>query len=97
MVSAALINFVNTPIPFFLAILVILSSITCAVWTRKNPFVKDLLTQGWSPLFGAMVISSATGIVLDLFANRYEGFPLLAIVISGSFPVLISVDLGLTL
>lgn len=44
-----------------------------------------------------MVISSATGIVLDLFANRYEGFPLLAIVISGSFPVLISVDLGLAL
>jgi len=34
-------------------------------------------------LFGAMVISSGTGIVLDIFASRYEGFPLLAIVIGG--------------
>ncbi|KAI6124043.1 hypothetical protein EDD16DRAFT_1564160 [Pisolithus croceorrhizus] len=30
-----------------------------------------------------MVISSATGIVLDIFASRYWGFPLLAVVISG--------------
>jgi hypothetical protein len=34
-----------------------------------------------------MIISSATGIVLDIFASRYEGFPLLAIVISGLFPL----------
>lgn len=46
--------------------------------------MKDLITQGWSPLFGAMVISCGTGIVLDLFANR-EGFPILAIIIGGLF------------
>ncbi|CAK5264011.1 unnamed protein product [Mycena citricolor] len=37
----------------------------------------------WSPLFGAMIISSGTGIVLDMFVTRYEGFALLAVVISG--------------
>jgi solute carrier family 41 len=84
-VSAALINFVNTPVPFILVLLVILSSFSCALFTHRNPFVKDLIKQGWSPLFGAMVISSGSGIVLDLFASRYEGFPLLAIVISGLF------------
>jgi len=30
-----------------------------------------------------MIISSTTGIVLDLFVSRYEGFALLAVVISG--------------
>jgi len=45
--------------------------------------VKDLIWQGWTPLFGAMVISCGTGIVLDTFASRYPGFPLLAVVISG--------------
>ncbi|KAI6017533.1 hypothetical protein BKA83DRAFT_4320801 [Pisolithus microcarpus] len=50
---------------------------------RRNSCVKDLVWHGWPPLFGAMVISSATGIVLDTFASRYQGFPLLAIVISG--------------
>lgn len=37
------------------------------------------------PLFGAMIISSTTGIVLDLFVSRYEGFALLAVVISGEW------------
>jgi solute carrier family 41 len=82
-VSAALINLVNTPVPFVLILLVLLSSAFCTLVTYRNPFVKDLITQGWSPLFGAMVISSGTGIVLDIFSSRYEGFPILAIVISG--------------
>lgn len=45
--------------------------------------MKDLVKEGWSPLFGAMVISCGTGMVLDLFVTRYEGFALLAVVISG--------------
>jgi len=81
--AAALINFINTPVPLILLLLMILSSCFCTLFTHRNPFVKDLLKEGWSPLFGAMIISSATGIVLDLFASRYPGFPLLAIVISG--------------
>ncbi|KAF9239130.1 hypothetical protein BU15DRAFT_88139 [Melanogaster broomeanus] len=69
-VSSVLINFVNTLWPLVVVLLLISSAISCA-------FI------GWTPLFGAMVISSATGIVLDTFASRYPGFPLLAIVISG--------------
>lgn len=46
--------------------------------------MRDLLGQGWSPLFGAMAISSATGIILDLFVSRYKGFALLAVIISGA-------------
>jgi solute carrier family 41 len=50
---------------------------------RRNKSVQDLLFQGWIPLFGAMAISCASGILLDMFASRYQGFALLAIVISG--------------
>lgn len=83
LVSTLLIPFIRTPVTFIVVVLVVLIAVTCGISTRKNPHVRDLITQGWTPLFGAMVISSATGIVLDLFVSRYEGFALLAVVISG--------------
>ncbi|KAF8437557.1 hypothetical protein L210DRAFT_3405455 [Boletus edulis BED1] len=82
-VSSFLINWVNTLLPLIIAILVICSAAACGVVVRRNDVVRDLIWQGWTPLFGAMVISSGTGIVLDMFASRYPGFPLLAVVISG--------------
>lgn len=40
-----------------------------------------------------MVISSGTGIVLDMFVSKYEGFAILAIVISGSSSlILVHID-----
>jgi len=83
-ISSVLINVVNTPIPLLCGILAILSATSCVFVVRGNSHVKDLIYQGWVPLFGAMVISCATGIVLDMFASRYQGFPLLAVVISGT-------------
>ncbi|PBK64588.1 hypothetical protein ARMSODRAFT_1087986 [Armillaria solidipes] len=82
-VSTVLIRFLHTPVPLIICAIVVLSAISCGVSTRRNSHVRDLMSQGWSPLFGAMIISSATGIVLDLFVSRYEGFALLAVVISG--------------
>lgn len=84
-ISSVLVNLVNTLLPLIIAILLICSAVACAVVVRGNNVVKDLIWQGWTPLFGAMVISSGTGIVLDTFASRYPGFPLLAVVISGKF------------
>lgn len=82
-VATALIPFLHTIIPFVVACLVFLASATCLIYTRRNEYAAPLLTEGWSPLFGAMAISSGTGIVLDMFVSRYEGFAVLAIVISG--------------
>lgn len=84
-ISAVLIHWVNTVLPLLIAILLLCSAAACAVIVRGNCAVKDLIWQGWTPLFGAMVISSGTGIVLDTFASRYPGFPLLAVVISGTY------------
>lgn len=83
LVSSFLINFVETPLPFVILILLVLTAVACAVIVRRNEYVRPLITQGWTPLFGAMVISTATGIILDLFVSRYSGFALLAVIISG--------------
>jgi len=84
-VSALFIPFIETPLPFIFGIFVICCAIACFVLTLKNKHIRPLLKQGWWPLFGAMLIGSGTGIVLDMFVSRYEGFAVLAVVISGMF------------
>ncbi len=81
--STVLIGFIHTPLPLIVGLCVVGIATTCFFLTRRNTYVRELVKEGWSPLFGAMVISSCTGIVLDLFVSRYEGFALLAVVISG--------------
>ncbi|EJD06222.1 solute carrier family 41 member 1 [Fomitiporia mediterranea MF3/22] len=83
LVSSFLINFVNTPLPFVICIMLVVSSCICAYMVSRNSYVRDLIKQGWSPLFGAMAISSGTGIILDTFVSRYDGYALLAVIISG--------------
>ncbi|KAF5343539.1 hypothetical protein D9758_012934 [Tetrapyrgos nigripes] len=83
LVSTLLIPFLYTFVPLFVVFGVLLIFFLCLTNTLRNPYVRDLVKEGWTPLFGAMVISSTTGIVLDLFVSRYEGFALLAVVISG--------------
>ena len=84
-VSALFVPFIQTPLPLLVGSLVLCSATACFVFTLKNKHVRPLLKEGWWPLLGAMAISSGTGIVLDMFVSRYEGFALLAIVISGMF------------
>nr|GAT56482.1 Mg transporter [Mycena chlorophos] len=83
LIASVLFPTLHTPIPSVILILLILFAVSCGLYTRRNRLVAPLLTQGWSPLLAAMIISSGTGIVLDLFVSRYSGFALLAIVISG--------------
>ena len=82
-VSAGLIDYVNTVLPLVFIILCLVTCGICVYLTRRNEFVSDLITKGWGPLIGAMIISSATGTVLDLFVSQYDGFAVLAILSSG--------------
>ncbi|KAL8292887.1 hypothetical protein RQP46_000581 [Phenoliferia psychrophenolica] len=52
------------------------------VITFRNAYVQELLTIGWSPLFAAMVIASASGLVLEAYVNEYRGFALFAPVLT---------------
>ncbi|PPQ76906.1 hypothetical protein CVT24_008672 [Panaeolus cyanescens] len=82
-VATILVPFLHTPIPFIIGLCIACTAIGCLIYTLKNQHVRPLITEGWSPLFLAMIISSGTGIVLDMFVSRYEGFAVLAVVISG--------------
>ncbi|PCH38633.1 hypothetical protein WOLCODRAFT_97443 [Wolfiporia cocos MD-104 SS10] len=82
-VSVIHVRMIDTPIPLILVILLSVAAIAWAVIARRNRYVRDLLTQGWWPLFAAMIISSGTGIVLDTFVSRYRGYALISIVITG--------------
>ncbi|KAL0570401.1 hypothetical protein V5O48_011559 [Marasmius crinis-equi] len=88
--STILVPFMHSPSIFEIPVIIVLVLllllavwVTCLMLTLKNRHVRPLLSQGWTPLFGAMIISSGTGMILDMFVSRYEGFALLAVVISG--------------
>ena len=49
----------------------------------RNEHVRPLLSTGWSPLFGTVVVSGASGRVLDAFVRHYEGYAKLAVVFGG--------------
>jgi solute carrier family 41 len=83
--STLLVLSAGTLAPFFVIGLVILWAIVCAYVVLRNEYAKALLKQGWSPLFGAMAITSASGIVLDLFVSRYDGYALLAVAFGGTY------------
>jgi solute carrier family 41 len=81
--STLIILGIGTPAPFVVIAVIILFATACASIVRKNERVRPLLKDGWTPLLGAMVISSASGIVLDLFVTRYDGYALLAVAFGG--------------
>ncbi|KZT51761.1 hypothetical protein CALCODRAFT_503127, partial [Calocera cornea HHB12733] len=81
--STVLIAWIRTVLPILITALTFLLLLTFVFLTLRNPHVRDLLWQGWSPLFAAMVISTGAGLVLEGFVDRYEGFGMLAIVIGG--------------
>jgi solute carrier family 41 len=82
-IASVLVRLSSTPVPFILLLCLIASSVWCFFLTQRNHLVSPLLKEGWSPLMGAMAISTASGIVLDLFVEKYKGFALLAVLISG--------------
>jgi solute carrier family 41 len=78
------------PAPPFVRALVVCAfaagAAACGLAVRRNKHVAHLLTQGWSPLLGAMVITSGSGLVLDAFVGRYSGYALLAVAFGGAWP-----------
>ena len=86
-IAEAHLSILDTPVPIIIVVLLALSAIGWTYITNRNENVRHLLTEGWSPLFIAMAISTGTGIVLDTFVERYSGFALLAVVIAGTSPL----------
>jgi len=85
LMSTLLVLGAETLVPFLIIGIVVVWAIACTYVALRNEYVKALLKQGWTPLLGAMVITSASGIVLDLFVSRYDGYALLAVAFGGTY------------
>ncbi|XP_076176957.1 solute carrier family 41 member 1-like isoform X2 [Ptiloglossa arizonensis] len=49
----------------------------------RNPFTKEILDYGWSPVICAMLISSVGGLILDYTISNYKGIAVFQLVING--------------
>ena len=78
---------IGTAAPYVVMAVVTLCGLASIVVVRRNEHVRPLLSTGWSPLLGAVIVSSASGRVLDAFVTRYEGYAFLAVVFGGACPV----------
>ncbi|KAG9001587.1 hypothetical protein FRB93_012013 [Tulasnella sp. JGI-2019a] len=80
--SSTALRYMPSPIPLLLLISLGVLAALLVRATSQNTEVKHLLYKGWTPLFTAMIISSGAGMILDKFVKKYEGYGLLATVIS---------------
>ena len=78
---------IDSAMPFVLLVILSFGIVFAITTTLRNKYVRHLIFMGWTPLLGAMVISSGTGMVLDSFIGRYEGFGLLSIVLGGAISI----------
>lgn len=91
MLTLSILSFVSllhtrietTALPLIFVISLSCIAMGLAVAVHRNPQVTHLLRQGWWPLFAAMIISKGTGLLLDTFVSRYQGYALIAVVITG--------------
>ena len=82
-VASGLIGAVTSVGPLMICIALLGGLAIAIILTRRNVHVAPLLGSGWGVQIGAMVISSITGLVLDHYVERFEGFGVLAIVTGG--------------
>ncbi len=71
--------------PFLAIGTIVTLAVVCAYVVLQNEHVRPLLKEGWTPLLVSMMITSASGIVLDLFVSRYDGYALLAVAFGGVY------------
>lgn len=83
LLASTLVHFEGTFLATVILAGLVAACIACFIATYRNAYVRELLTSGWVPLLVAMFVSSGAGLVLDNFVQKYEGFGLLAPVISG--------------
>ncbi|XP_018578440.1 solute carrier family 41 member 1-like [Anoplophora glabripennis] len=54
------------------------------VWiAKRNLQTRDVLYHGWTPVMGAMLISSMGGLILDFMVSRFQGIAVFQPVING--------------
>ncbi|PWN50932.1 hypothetical protein IE53DRAFT_386750 [Violaceomyces palustris] len=83
LLASLLAHFEGTFLATIILAILVVACISFFIVTYRNAYVRELLTSGWVPLLVAMFISSGAGLVLDSFVLKYQGFALLAPVMTG--------------
>jgi len=68
--------------PTLLAVFLGFTPLCCYI-SHKNKYTHDVLYSGWTPVIGAMVISSVGGLILDFTVANYHGIAVFQPVING--------------
>ncbi|ELT98347.1 hypothetical protein CAPTEDRAFT_158449 [Capitella teleta] len=68
--------------PLLLAVFLCLIPLWCVV-SHRNEYVTEVLYSGWTPVIGAMVISSVGGLILDFAVSKFPGIAVFQPVING--------------
>lgn len=68
--------------PCIIAAFLLLLPVWCLVGVR-NPYTKEVIQNGWTPVLAAMVISSIGGLILDFTVANYNGIAVFQPVING--------------
>lgn len=72
--------------PWIAPTLIIFCIFATPVWgyiAARNPFTKEVLDYGWTPVISAMLISSLGGLILDYTISSYKGIAVFQLVING--------------
>ncbi|XP_043282477.1 solute carrier family 41 member 1-like [Venturia canescens] len=67
----------------FLIVFCVLATPIWGYVAARNPFTKEVLDYGWSPVILAMLISSIGGLILDYTISSYKGIAVFQLVING--------------
>ncbi|CDZ97391.1 Predicted divalent cation transporter [Phaffia rhodozyma] len=82
-IGSFIVPYISTPLPLMILPIILLAGVGFTWITLRNEYVSDSINTGWTPLLVAVTISSATGVVLDRCVDRYEGFAILAVAMTG--------------
>ncbi|XP_015608465.1 solute carrier family 41 member 1 [Cephus cinctus] len=72
--------------PWISPMIIIFCVLATPFWgyiAARNPFTKEVLDYGWTPVISAMLISSIGGLILDYTISSYKGIAVFQLVING--------------
>lgn len=72
--------------PWIAPVIIVICLIATPFWgyvASRNPFTKEVLDYGWTPVISAMLISSIGGLILDFTISTYKGIAVFQLVING--------------
>jgi len=83
LVARALYAFSSSVLSIGIIIACWIITVSWAVLLRDIPSVRPMILEGWTPVIGAIMISSLAGLAFERFVRYFEGLGLILTVVNG--------------